>query len=75
MTSVIESLAKFKFDTGNFTHDNTCIICMAEYEAEDDVTPLECDPRHYFHTDCIQDWIKQGKNSCPVCRVPIKEFS
>ena len=34
---------------------------------EDEVTPLPCDMRHYFHTSCIEDWMKQ-KNICPLCK-------
>jgi len=38
----------------------------------DDITPLPCDERHFFHTVCIEDWLKT-KNSCPICRKPIDQ--
>jgi hypothetical protein len=34
------------------------------------VTPLSCDVKHYFHTACIENWIKT-KNECPLCRKAI----
>uniref|UniRef100_A0A7S2ILJ7 RING-type domain-containing protein n=1 Tax=Zooxanthella nutricula TaxID=1333877 RepID=A0A7S2ILJ7_9DINO len=27
---------------------------------------------HVFHADCLYDWVKQAKNTCPVCREPLK---
>ena len=31
-----------------------CIICLEEFkEGEDYVTPLACDARHVFHSNCI----------------------
>ena len=69
----MESLAKEKFNTDTFQHEQLCCICYVEYENTDEVTKLECDPKHYFHTECIVAWINRGNNSCPICRKPIKE--
>ena len=71
---VLKSLTKLKFNQDQFTKENQCSICFLEYNADDDVTQLICDPKHYFHSDCIEDWIKHGKNSCPLCRQPIKQL-
>ena len=38
------------------------------------VTQLSCDQRHYFHTECLENWIKSGQNQCPYCRKPIQSF-
>ena len=48
-----------------------CAICMEEYAADDMITPLSCDNKHYFHTNCVEQWIEQGKNTCPLCRQDI----
>ena len=50
-------------------------MCLVDYEETDIVTQLRCDERHYFHTKCIEDWVKQGNNRCPFCRAPIIDFS
>ena len=46
-----------------------CAICM-DYlkEGRDFVSPLLCDERHYFHSDCIEEWLVK-KNECPLCKV------
>ena len=44
---------------------------MVDYKAADIVTQLRCDPRHYFHTECLESWIKGGHNQCPYCRAII----
>lgn len=57
-----------------FQHETSCIICLVDYEPNDMVTQLHCDVRHYFHTKCVEDWIKQGNNRCPYCRASIMQF-
>lgn len=45
-----------------------CLICMEEFkEGEDFVTPLACDARHMYHSDCIEQWLKND-NCCPFCK-------
>eukprot|EP00347_Sterkiella_histriomuscorum_P003510 403364024 len=73
--NVIQNLTRLKFKTDQFTNENVCSICFVDYNNDDDVTPLSCNPGHYFHTACIEDWIKIGKNSCPLCRSPIQQIS
>ncbi|KAK4686245.1 hypothetical protein P7C73_g3884, partial [Tremellales sp. Uapishka_1] len=43
-----------------------CLICLGDYEAEDQCRILNC--RHAFHKDCVDQWLSQGRNSCPACR-------
>ena len=71
----VQSLYKQKFNDFAKTHndfDTKCTICYEDYMETDDITPLPCDERHFFHTACIEDWLK-SKNSCPVCRKPISQ--
>jgi xanthosine utilization system XapX-like protein len=42
-----------------------CQVCLTEYLATDDMQTLACG--HYFHKDCIEVWVKSGKQ-CPLCR-------
>lgn len=58
---------------GFFEAEEECIICWSQYEEQDDVTKLKCNEKHFFHTACIESWIKQGNNSCPMCREPINK--
>jgi len=48
-----------------------CNICLDPVRNTRQNTELPC--KHLFHSSCINDWISQGKNTCPVCRKCIKE--
>lgn len=43
-----------------------CNICIETYKEDDEITFLLCN--HFFHTNCIQNWLCSEKISCPVCR-------
>nr|AVL95378.1 transcription factor RH2-2 [Diospyros kaki] len=47
---------------------NTCPICLSDYKPGD---PLRSMPgcRHYFHADCIGEWLSLNA-TCPICRKP-----
>ena len=51
-----------------FQEHTECVICLNDFTESDRVTPLPCDRRHYFHTECIKQWAKQ-KQYCPLCNV------
>jgi E3 ubiquitin-protein ligase DOA10 len=65
--NLINSLIKRKFDTNTFKNEDQCAICLGEYTEESEVTPLPCDYRHYFHTQCIESWFERN-NTCPLCK-------
>jgi len=56
---VIQSLSKIAYDPNKFRHQKTCSICFEDFKEEDTITPLSCDIRHYFHSDCIEMWMKE----------------
>lgn len=72
---ILASLTRVQYDADKFSHDSNCVICLVDYKPTDIVTQLRCDPRHYFHTSCLEGWIKGGHNQCPLCRKPIENFS
>ena len=43
-----------------------CVICMEKYKIDDEVKTLPC--FHIFHKDCIEQWLKAGKDTCPICK-------
>ena len=45
--------------------DETCTICLDNYEKNDEITELDCG--HIYHYKCIYQWV-QSKKSCPLCR-------
>lgn len=46
-----------------------CAICMCSYERGDELRTLPC--FHFFHKDCVDQWLLTCNKSCPQCRVPI----
>ena len=67
---VIQSLSKIQYDPDKFKHQKTCSICYEDFVKDDKITPLSCDIRHYFHSECIETWMKE-KNQCPLCKKEI----
>ena len=57
------------FDWNKNKEHKECCICMVDFEVSDMVTPLPCDKRHYFHSECIEQWSK-SHNDCPLCKAP-----
>ncbi|KAI3641183.1 hypothetical protein MIR68_000789 [Amoeboaphelidium protococcarum] len=50
-----------------------CTICLSLYEKSDNLRVLSC--HHYFHQTCIDTWLTDHVNSCPLCRKPAVESS
>ena len=55
--------------SGNFT-EASCPICLEDFEEGDEVRLL---PRccHCFHVACVDHWLLDHKENCPVCRCGI----
>jgi hypothetical protein len=44
-----------------------CLVCISEFEAAEVGRKLaKCN--HFFHQECIDQWLTTGRNSCPLCR-------
>ena len=65
------SLAKIPYDKrtfGNVASD--CAICLGNFCEKESVSPLHCDIKHLFHTECIRAWLVQNP-VCPLCKATI----
>lgn len=51
--------------------NTTCTICMTEYTDGEKKQKLNCGD--CFHKDCISNWIKERRVTCPNCRKNIIE--
>jgi hypothetical protein len=72
LSDIVQSLSRISFGKGNFGHESHCAICLCDYDEEDSITQLDCDPlRHFFHSRCLERNIQLGNDKCPFCRVPI----
>ncbi|KAF2304403.1 hypothetical protein GH714_030773 [Hevea brasiliensis] len=50
---------------GSPLEDEKCCICQENYADGEDLGKLDCG--HYFHFDCIKQWLIQ-KNNCPSAK-------
>ncbi|KAI3944685.1 hypothetical protein MKW98_021143 [Papaver atlanticum] len=52
-------------------HDqNSCAICLCEYEGQDKIKPLmNC--CHIFHASCLDSWFISNQTTCPLCRTSL----
>ncbi|KAL4567050.1 hypothetical protein LXL04_022621 [Taraxacum kok-saghyz] len=47
-----------------------CAICLDEFKGEDEIRCLtNC--KHMFHLNCLDRWMDQIQDTCPLCRIPI----
>jgi hypothetical protein len=46
---------------------DSCMICLAKFEAGDELPCLPCG--HRFHLNCISRWLAErpGQPTCPLC--------
>lgn len=50
----------------------TCAVCLADFEAGEDVAELPCSPMHVFHRECVVPWLRKERR-CPLCVTDIDE--
>jgi len=50
----------------NKTKETKCSICLVNFEDDDMLLDLPC--HHYFHKQCVEEWLKEYDYKCPVCR-------
>ena len=50
-----------------------CLVCLSDFEEGEECRLLGC--RHVFHKDCVDQWIKVGRNACPACRTEGESLS
>jgi len=51
--------------------NDSCPICLADFKEKTRIKLLPCD--HGFHPECIEPWIRQHKDSCPMCRETVTD--
>ena len=50
--------------------NNSCAICLKEFVEGESLVDFPCENNHYFHTDCIDKWMKVSL-SCPLCKTEV----
>ncbi|EPZ34134.1 hypothetical protein ROZALSC1DRAFT_31363 [Rozella allomycis CSF55] len=49
--------------------EEACPICLDDFKKDMDLKQLPC--RHLFHVECIDSWLLNHKNFCPMCKLPV----
>ena len=66
----IQNLMEVHFNPNQDKAQDDCPICYLKFEEKANIILLPCDEKHYFHSDCIKEWLKRN-NSCPLCKKEI----
>lgn len=61
---IVRNLPTIKADAAQIS---TCAICTEDISEGTEILILRCPGRHYFHGNCIKNWLIQKVN-CPICR-------
>lgn len=43
-----------------------CLVCLDDFTPKQPVRVLKCS--HVFHVECVDRWLVEAHNSCPICR-------
>lgn len=54
------------------TQHDCCPICLEAFSDNDTVKRIKCG--HVFHSSCIDPWLSEISDICPVCRRPVVEM-
>ena len=73
-TALTRTLSRTGFDPQVYIHGGHCKICLRPYVDDDRITILRCNDKHFFHTECINKWVKKGNNQCPYCLAAIRVY-
>ena len=57
-------------DIENSNDQNSCIICLSQFQVKDKVITLPC--LHIFHSECIKKWLN-SRDDCPICKHNIND--
>lgn len=52
-------------------HNSSCAICLDEFENGLEIKRLDCS--HAFHSTCIDPWLENRSDLCPICKRSILE--
>lgn len=49
--------------------EGKCSICLCEFGKKEKVRLLKC--LHRFHCACVDPWLLESSDTCPMCRAPL----
>lgn len=64
------TFGKFAERFREIEEDIVCAVCLNLFEKDDEIREL-CNCCHVFHRNCLDRWIDQRHDTCPLCRCPL----
>lgn len=58
-----------KDNVSEFKYDHNCNICTEEIDSNKMHRELPC--KHVFHPECVDKWLLERDDKCPMCREPV----
>jgi hypothetical protein len=71
LTELVSAIPAFivkEKNKGKENNNKHCPICLGEFKVGEKESSLPC--LHFFHSNCIEKWLKRSK-FCPVCKLQI----
>lgn len=63
---IVRSEALRKLQPVSSWRYDSCGICLMPFDSGGDVVSVPCTAAHEFHSTCIEKWLTQYKNTCPI---------
>ena len=60
------NLNEIKYDS---RYCDMCVICLDKFNKNEEIVLLDCE--HNYHKNCIQKWLYEYNNKCPMCNLSI----
>ncbi|KAI8899704.1 hypothetical protein BC833DRAFT_584630 [Globomyces pollinis-pini] len=64
-TLSVSNITQPKSSQTERTTDETCALCLEDYEEGEMIRELFC--LHRYHAECVDEWLTTTKRTCPVC--------
>ena len=69
--TLTEEIVNAKFPELTARHQkDTCTVCLEPLKRGLKMRQLPC--FHYFHSNCLMEWLTKGNATCPVCRLHVQ---
>merc|ERR1712032_645206 len=50
---------------------NECSLCRTAFRLDEEVRNLQCCKRAVFHCECIDPWLLESSDACPLCKAAL----
>ena len=77
LTAVADTIPQEERNRQSISYNNTpnsvCGICLDPLGGDVNALTSCCQSGHVYHEACIDDWLRTGQTTCPICRSHIRK--